>query len=91
MDGGRPDSRLLPCSVQAAFFLFLSPGRGELRPVPGRSPRRFLRLCRRGDRPLEGLTAGELADIAAYANRAAALTCSRPGAIPALPTAEELS
>lgn len=49
------------------------------------------RLCRRGGRPLEGLTAGELADIAAYANRAAALTCSRPGAIPALPTAEELS
>ena len=49
------------------------------------------RLCRRGDRPLEGLTAGELADVAAYANRAAALTCSRPGAIPALPTAEELS
>ncbi len=48
------------------------------------------RLCRRGEKPLEGLTAGELAEIVAYANRAAALTCSRPGAIPALPNREEL-
>ena len=32
----------------------------------------------------------QLEDILKYANRAAALTCSRAGAIPAMPTAEEL-
>lgn len=48
------------------------------------------RLCRRGARPLEGLERGDLEDILAYANRAAALTCSRSGAIPAMPTAAEL-
>lgn len=48
------------------------------------------RLCRRGERPLEGLERGELEDILAYANRAAALTCSRSGAIPAMPTRAEL-
>lgn len=48
------------------------------------------RLCRRGDRPLQGLTEAELTDIIAYANRAAALTCSRSGAIPAMPTEAEL-
>ncbi len=48
------------------------------------------RLCRRGERPLEGLERPELEDILRYANRAAALTCSRSGAIPAMPTAEEL-
>ena len=31
-----------------------------------------------------------LEEILTFANRAAALTCSRPGAIPAMPTAEEL-
>lgn len=48
------------------------------------------RLCGRGERPLEGLTLEELREILTYANRAAALTCSRSGAIPAMPTAEEL-
>lgn len=48
------------------------------------------RLCSRGDRPLEGLTGAELADIVAFANRAAARTCSRSGAIPAMPTLAEL-
>ena len=48
------------------------------------------RLCRRGDRPLEGLERSELEEILHYANRAAALTCSRSGAIPAMPTAAEL-
>ncbi len=44
------------------------------------------RLTARGDEPLEGLTAQELAEILAFANRAAAVTCSRSGAIPAMPT-----
>lgn len=48
------------------------------------------RLCRREGGPLAGLTAEELRDILTYANRAAAITCSRSGAIPAMPTAEEL-
>lgn len=48
------------------------------------------RLCRRGGRPLEGLELEELEDILAYANRAAAMTCSRSGAIPAMPTEAEL-
>lgn len=48
------------------------------------------RLCRRGDGPLERLERAELKDILAFANRAAAFTCSRSGAIPAMPTWEEL-
>ena len=48
------------------------------------------RLCGRGERPLEGLTLAELQKILAFANRAAALTCSRSGAIPAMPTLAEL-
>ena len=48
------------------------------------------RLCRRGERPLEGLTRRGLEEILAYANRAAALTCSRSGAIPAMPTRAEV-
>ena len=48
------------------------------------------RLCRRPAGPLEGLTAGELEEIVAFANRAAAKTCSRSGAIPAMPTLDEL-
>ena len=48
------------------------------------------RLCRRGEKPLENLERGELEEILAFANRAAALTCSRSGAIPAMPTAAEL-
>ena len=49
------------------------------------------RLCARGERPLEGLARAELKDILAFANRAAAFTCSRSGAIPAMPTLEELT
>lgn len=49
------------------------------------------RLCRRDARPLENLTLAELTDIVAFANRAAAMTCSRSGAIPAMPTLAELS
>lgn len=48
------------------------------------------RLSLRGDRPLEGLTAAELKGILEFANRAAALTCSRSGAIPAMPALSEL-
>ena len=48
------------------------------------------RLCSRGREPMAGLTAEELRDILTYANRAAAITCSRSGAIPAMPRAEEL-
>ena len=49
------------------------------------------RLCLRGEKPLEGLTGAELKDILAFANRAAAFTCSRSGAIPAMPTLAELA
>lgn len=48
------------------------------------------RLCLRGEQPLKGLTRTELEDILSFANRAAALTCSRSGAIPAMPTLEEV-
>ena len=48
------------------------------------------RLSCRGDKPLEGLTAAELKTILDFANRAAAFTCSRSGAIPAMPTLSEL-
>ena len=48
------------------------------------------RLTARGNRPLEGLDAAALEDILAFANRAAAVTCSRSGAIPAMPTLSEL-
>lgn len=48
------------------------------------------RLVQRGEKPLEGLTTGELKDILAFANRAASLTCSRSGAIPAMPTLAEV-
>lgn len=48
------------------------------------------RLSLRGDRPLENLSAAELKDILDFASRAAALTCSRSGAIPAMPALSEL-
>ncbi len=48
------------------------------------------RLCQRGEKPLEGLPRAELKDILAFANRAAAFTCSRSGAIPAMPALAEL-
>lgn len=48
------------------------------------------RLCARGEKPLEDLARAELEDILAFANRAAAFTCSRSGAIPAMPTLAEL-
>lgn len=48
------------------------------------------RLVRRGDAPLDGLDGKAVEEILAFANRAAALTCSRSGAIPAMPTLEEL-
>lgn len=47
------------------------------------------RLCQRKGKPLEGLERAELEDILAFANRAASLTCSRSGAIPAMPTLSE--
>ena len=47
------------------------------------------RLAQRGERPLEGLTGEELEDILTFANCAAALTCTRSGAMPAMPTLEE--
>jgi fructokinase len=48
------------------------------------------RLARRAGPPLEALTAAQVESILLYANQAACLTCSRSGAIPALPTWEEL-
>lgn len=48
------------------------------------------RLCQRNKKPLEDLEAPELKEILTFANRAAALTCSRSGAIPAMPTLEEM-
>lgn len=48
------------------------------------------RLCRRGEHPLEGLERPELEEILAFANKAAALTCSRSGAIPAMPVLAEV-
>ncbi len=48
------------------------------------------RLCLRGEKPLEGLTRAELENVLTFANRAASLTCSRSGAIPAMPTLAEL-
>lgn len=48
------------------------------------------RLTRRGNAPLDQLTTPELETILAFANRAAAKTCSRSGAIPAMPTLAEL-
>ena len=48
------------------------------------------RLCLRGEKPLEGLTRAELENILTFANRAASLTCSRSGAIPAMPTLADL-
>ena len=48
------------------------------------------RLALRGEKPLEGLTAPELEAMLDFANRAAALTCSRSGAIPAMPTLDEV-
>ena len=46
------------------------------------------RLVKLGD--LDALTAAELEDVLAFANRAAGLTTSRHGAIPAMPTLQEL-
>ncbi len=40
---------------------------------------------------LEGLEAEELRSYVTYANKAASLTCSRHGAIPAMPRAEEMN
>ena len=39
---------------------------------------------------LEGISEDELRSFVTYANKAASLTCSRHGAIPAMPTADEL-
>ncbi len=49
------------------------------------------RLCARPQGPLTGLEVPELEEILRFANRAAALTCSRSGAIPAMPTLAELN
>ena len=46
-------------------------------------------VLREGD-PLAGLSADELEQILRFANRAAALTCTRSGAIPAMPTLTEV-
>ena len=47
------------------------------------------RLARRGPEPFAALGREELEGCLLYANRAAALTCTRSGAIPAMPTKEE--
>ena len=48
------------------------------------------RLCLREGDLLKDLTPAELEQAVAFANRAAAFTCTRPGAIPAMPTLREL-
>ena len=48
------------------------------------------RLARRGADPLKDLPPKELEEAVRFANKAAAVTCTRPGAIPALPTLEEM-
>lgn len=48
------------------------------------------RLCRRDGQPLSGLSQDELKEILTFANLAASKTCSRSGAIPAMPTLKEL-
>ena len=51
----------------------------------------FLRcIVSRGDSPLDGLSPEELYRIIRFSNCAAALTCSRSGAIPAMPTLAEV-
>lgn len=49
------------------------------------------RLSCREPGVFEGLETAELTEIVAFANRAASKTCSRSGAIPAMPSLEELS
>ncbi len=46
-------------------------------------------LCRSG-KPLEDMTKAEMERVVTFANRAASLTASRPGAIPAIATREEV-
>ena len=48
------------------------------------------RLCTRCTPPLSDLSIEELEDILTFANRAASFTCSRPGAIPAMPTLNDI-
>ena len=43
-----------------------------------------------GETVLDNITPEELRSYVMYANKAAALTCSRPGAMPAMPTAKEM-
>ena len=47
------------------------------------------RMCLRAE-PMKGLSPEELEQAVGFANAAAALACTRPGALPALPTAEEV-
>ena len=47
-------------------------------------------LTRRGDAPLDGLTVSEVEEALEFSNRAAAITCTRPGAMLAMPTLEEI-
>ena len=49
------------------------------------------RLVLRDDGPLAALTVRELEEYLVFANRAAAKTCARSGAIPAMPTLAELT
>lgn len=48
------------------------------------------RLCTRGEHPLADLDIPELEEILSFANRAAAWTCTGHGAIPPMPTLEQL-
>ena len=49
-----------------------------------------LRCLAKRDDPLKGLEYGELERILRFANKAASLTVSRPGALPAMPWLKEL-
>lgn len=49
------------------------------------------RLAGRGPKPLDGLEIRELEDILTFANRAAAWTCTGSGAIPSMPTLEQIN
>ena len=47
-------------------------------------------LALRGEKPFDGLDEAALTALVRFANCAAALTCTRPGAIPAMPTLPEV-
>ena len=50
----------------------------------------LFRLCKKSLAEIRSLTRGELEDVLSFGNAAGSMTTTRPGAIPALPTMEEV-